>query len=256
MTVKILIRDLLMSFLLLVAVQFYVFGQDAGLYISPASEKTEAKTLLKQLSEGVLVVRLSSNNRKMKELERLANSPDASEKNKKRFQKMLETTREEGRQESLDVMKSFDGNYNFSKVLFMYDTASLQLKNGVKSGYFLNRELKVDPSISLEYDDWLMIYFRHESPTLFVLLDRQFEQVQRPFPIPKRPVFKTYRQGLYFSKDPLAQKWALGKPDTSSGFVLFMAYGKKKQFKYFSVMISAWNTDLNKALKRVSDREN
>jgi hypothetical protein len=256
MKFKISIQAFSIAFLLLVAAQCPVFGQDPSLYIPSAAERTDAISHLKQLSEGVLIVRLNSNNRKMKELERLINSPDVNEKAKNRFQKMLETTKEETRQESLDLMQAFDGNYSFSKVLFMYDTAALQLKNGVKQGYFLNRELKPDPTLRLENDDWLMVYFRHESPALFVLLDRKFDQIQRPFPIPRRPVFKTYNQGLYFARDPLAGQWYRQKPDTTSGFVLFMSYSRKKQFKYFSVLLSVWNKDLTKSLERLAEDEN
>jgi hypothetical protein len=228
-----------------------VTGQNDPPYLAATSENTGARTMLRQLSEGVLIVRLNSNDRKIRELERLLNSPEVKEKSRKRFRKMLDRTREETRQESLDIMKAFDGNYNFSKVLFMYDTASLHLKNGENSGYFLNRELQHDAGISLEDERWHMFYFRHESPALFFLLNQQNEQVQRPFPIPKRPVLRRYRQGLYFGRDPLAGNWQNGQLELTSGTSIYMTYSKKKQYKYFSVTIHNWNKDLAKALDRL-----
>ena len=215
-------------------------GQNDQPNLSSASERTSVQTMLRHLSKGVLIVRLNSNDRKIKELERLVNSPGTNEKSKKRFRKMLDSTLAETRQESLDIMKAFDGNYNFSEVLFMYDTASFSLKEGAKNGFFLNRELETDKSIRLGNDSWLMIYFRHESPALFILLDSQNEPVQRPFPVPKRPVFRSYDQGQYFNNDAQA-----------SGFTLLMTYNKKKQYKYFSVLISNWNRNLQKALERL-----
>lgn len=234
-------------------------AQNESAALTGDAAREQAIDLLKQLSDGVLVVRLNSNHRKITELERLINDPGVEEKTKKRFRKMLETTREETRQESLDMMKAFDGNYNFSKVLFMYDTASLSLKNGVQNGYFINGALEVDPAISLDEADWLLLYFSHPSPAGFVLLDQQLEPVQRPFPLPRRPVFKSYQQGRFFSqpariRDPLTRKWEIDESDTGTGFILFMSYSKKKQLKYFSVLISLWNKQLEKA-KNWVDKE-
>lgn len=215
------------------------------------SRKTEARSLLRQLPKGVLVVRLNSNHRKMTELERLLDSPDVNEKSKIRFKKMLETTRMETRQEGLDLMKAFDGNYNFSKVLFMFDTASLLLKNGVKSGYFLNEALEVDSSLRLESNDWLLMYFRHESPVSFILLDQNLETVERPFPLPKRPVLRKYVQGQFYEVYDSEGPWKFGEKDNATGFVLFMTYNKKNQLKFFSVLISNWQKDLTRASKRM-----
>lgn len=238
---------------LVLALAFSARAQPAPQTLSREATREAAIDMLKQLSGGVLVVRLNSNNRKMTELERLINDPGVAEKTKKRFRKMLETTREETRQESLDMMKAFAGNYNFSRVLFMYDTASLLLKNGVQHGYFINSSLEVDPAASLENEDWLLVYFQHQSPAGFVLLDQQFDWVQKPFPVPKRPVFKSYNQGMYFSqpamtRNPLTRKWEVDESDTGSGFILFMSYNRKKQLKYFSVLISLWNKQLQKTM--------
>lgn len=219
--------------------------------VSAQSERHDLKKesvlqQLAQLQKGSLVVRLSSNHRKITELERLANSPDANEKSKARFKKMLEQTRTETRQEGLDVMKAFANNYNFSKVLFMYDTASVQLKKGVMGGYFLNKDLEVDPSIQLENDNWLLIYFRHESPASFMLLDQEFEAVQHPFPLPKRPVLSKFVRDPFSVENP--GDGAIRRP--SGGFTLFMSYSRKNQLKFFSVQISNWQRSLVKAKMR------
>ena len=201
-------------------------------------EKLQAREMLSALSGGTLIVRLNSNHRKMKELERLASTTGISEKKSAQFREMLQTTAEETRQESRDIQYAFSTYYNFSKVLYMYDTASFQLKNGVKSGYFLDTSLQVNPSIRLEDEDWLMIYFRHESPALFKLLDKNLEEVSSDFPIPKRP-------RLYYSKKykpsrlELLENVAVATLMGPAG--IFMLYSRKNQNIYFSRSIYYWN---------------
>ncbi len=211
-----------------------------------ATKKKDARQLLQQLHEGTLIVRLQSNDRKIKELQRLIDSPDLNEKSKSRFRNMLKTTLADTRQEGLDMMVAFAGNYNFSKVLFIYDTASVSLKNGVAGGYFLNDSLETDPLLRLESKDWLLLYFRREAPANFFLLDEQLEPVRRPFPLPKRPILKKYQKAPFVVEDGNAELSGKKKKDT--GFALIMSYNKKNQLKFFSVLINSWQNSLSKKL--------
>ncbi|MEY3368689.1 MAG: hypothetical protein RI973_1844 [Bacteroidota bacterium] len=210
-------------------------------------EKLQAREMLSSLSGGTLIVRLNSNHRKMKELERLASSTGISEKKSAQFREMLQTTAEETRQENSDIHYVFSTYYNFSKVLYMYDTASLQLKNGVKSGYFLDSSLQVNPSIRLEDDDWLMIYFRHESPALFKLLDKNLKEVLPTFPLPKRPrlsFVKKLRPAGEEGTDLSARILATGPSGR------YLLYSRRKQRSYFSWSVYDWNNALQRTLRR------
>jgi hypothetical protein len=212
-----------------------------------ADEKMQSREMLSALHNGTLIVRLNSNHRKMKELERLSTTPGMTEKKRRQFRELLQTTAAETRQENSDIYYVFSTYYNFSKVLYLYDTASLQLKSGVKSGYFLDSSLQVSPSIRLDDDDWLLVYFRHESPALFKLLDENLKEVLTSFPIPKRPrlsfakKLKTDGTGI---SDPLARILTTGPSGR------YLLYSRKKQRPYFSWSVFDWNKALHRALER------
>lgn len=227
--------------LFVLAVPFTALGQSAGVYIASANEKERAEQLLEKLSTGVLIVRLHSDRRKIDELERLSSRPGMDEKAKKRFHKMLETTREENLAENRAIMDAIHLNYDFSEIFFMHDTASHLLKSGAKSGYFLNQDLEIDPSITLNNDNWLILHLRRESPVLFVVLDQELNQVTRPFPVPVKPGFG---RNIYMTPDG---------PQKNS-FPL-MSYSKKKQDRYFSIMMNNWNDRLKKFHLRVNEKE-
>lgn len=212
----------------------------SGVYISTEEEKETAETLLENLSEGVLIVRLNSDKRKMEELERLANSPNLSEKSRQRFDKMLKKTSEDNLEENRNIMQAVGLNYDFSEVLFMHDTATSLLQSGVKSGYFLDENLEVDESKKLDSDRWMLLYFdRLSSPMLFKILDRNFNEVEKPFPVFSKPGLRRY---TFKTPDGVQRK-----------FSPFMSYGKKNQLWYFSMMISSWNGRLKKFRKKAGE---
>ncbi len=120
-------------------------GQDAAAAAKPITAD-EAISILKN---GTLVVRLSTNARKIEALEKMATN-SAKEKDRQRFGEMLEKTRQDTRNHNLWLMEAFRVNYNFSKLLFMPDTAATMLKHGIKEGIFLGPDLQIDDSLTLE----------------------------------------------------------------------------------------------------------
>ncbi len=242
MTLKILMRNFLLGMLLFLVVQGSVAAQNPGIYISSANEKERAESLLKTLEEGVLIVRLNSDRRKIDELNRLANSPDTDENAKKRFNKMLEATLEDNRTENQAIMEAVRLNYDFTSTLFMYDTASHLLQADVKSGYFLNENLEVDNSITLEHSGWLMLYLQREPPTLFFVLDQENDEVGKPFPIPVRPGFGRHS---YVTADGEQER-----------FFLMLSFNENKQGRYFSAMLSSWNERLKKYQQQLKEDRN
>ena len=157
------------------------FGQDGGT-VQPISPN-EAIGILKN---GTLVVRLSTNTRKIEALEKLA-ATTTKEKDRLRFQTMLEKTRLDTRNQNLWLMEAFQANYSFSKLLFMPDTAATDLKSGVRQGIFLNGDLQTDPSLALE-GDFLVAYYGANTSDQYTnnegitVLDKNFQPVKYPFP--------------------------------------------------------------------------
>lgn len=109
------------------------------------------------LKNGTLVVRLSTNANKIEALEKKL-ATTANEKERLRYQQMLDKTRLETRTHNLWLMEAFDSNYTYSKVIFMPDTAATNLKKGIKKGIFYGADLKIDPESSVG-DDFLVAYY-------------------------------------------------------------------------------------------------
>jgi hypothetical protein len=152
------------------------------------NRRSFAAESIRELKGGILVVRLSTNNRKLTELERLANNAELKASNREKFSSMAETVKAETRLENRQLMEAFAEKYTFSEVLFMYDTSIQALKNGVRKGIFLNGNLEPDPSLSLADEQWLMAYYGEpiSSGKTFVeglvISDRKLDMMPDPFP--------------------------------------------------------------------------
>lgn len=139
-------------------------------------------------NDDVLVFRLSSNYRKIQEIERLY-SNESDEIKRARFENMLMEVQEKTKKESIILINAFDKNYEFSEVLFLYDTAMVSLNSGVEKGIFLNENLEIDSSIELKGRNYWVSYFGR-NPTGqtksdvegFVTMNSELELLPPPFP--------------------------------------------------------------------------
>lgn len=111
---------------------------------------------------------------------------------------MLETTRSETEWESAVLRRAFTENYQFSKVLFLFDTASASLKKGVRRGIFLNPAAaasEIDNSIVMENAPYLLVSYGSgtSGATMLRVMDKTGEVMRSPF-----PYFATYKSFAAF----------------------------------------------------------
>lgn len=144
---------------------------------------------IQAIKQGVLIVRLASGSKKIEELNKLAAAGGISEARQKRLQEMAQSTREETDRTNRLLVGEFARQFDFSKVLFLYDTAVQYLKDGVQSGIFLDTALQADPAIRLDGAPYCIAYFGREpnSPAGskvegLLTLDRDFQPLESPFP--------------------------------------------------------------------------
>ena len=167
--------------------------------------KEKAAQQIFKLKESVLIVRLPSHHNKIEAFENLISETDISGKSRQSLIESLENTRSERDQFAQETMAAAQRYFSFTKVLFMYDSAQVGLTKGMKSGIFLNDQLKIDPSISLKVDTFFILRFGfpgHESTnhiTSWIVSDRDLNDLQRPFPyysriygLPKKLRYYTY----------------------------------------------------------------
>ncbi len=166
-----------------------IFSSLAEAQIIPGkTNRAIAEQAIIDLHEGALVVRLKSKRNKIAKLEESLASPALTDSDKKKLTKELASTIEERDKYNFELAESFDANYKFSAVYFMYDTASIALKNGEKSGFLLNKKLEVDPDITITQDSFFVIYSGTLDATnttgleALIIMDRRFDVLPSPFP--------------------------------------------------------------------------
>ena len=174
-------------FSILIILLFFAPTMEAQI-IKGKSNKLRAKQAIIALHEGALVVRLKTKRNKIEKLQESLASDQLSEKDRKRLTKELQSTIEENEKYNTELIAAFNNNYKFSAVYFMYDTSSVTLKIGGKSGFLLNKELKVDPQITITQDSFFVVYNGEldatNSPGIeaLIVMDSRFEVLPSPFP--------------------------------------------------------------------------
>ncbi len=146
----------------------------------------QATAAIKALKEGVLVVRLRSDQRKIEALTGQLATPNLNEKYRKRLQQLLADTRREKEAENKALVAAFREHFDFTEVFFMYDTASYLLKKGLRAGFFLNDSLQADPHLSIQGRKFRLVRFGSKSGMKqrksLIGMDRNFRDLPAPFP--------------------------------------------------------------------------
>ena len=186
---KILIK-LLLPFLFVPILGFGQGYDSGGAYdtLSAEARIEITKQAIKDLKNGVLVVRLKTGNSQLKALERVANSPSVSEEEKEKFKIKIVSLKKEIQLENESLIQSMKENYFFSEVLYIADTTVYLLKENNQHGYFLNEKMEVDKSISLNDKSYLIAYYGATASSTksgvegIVVLGRDFKELADPFP--------------------------------------------------------------------------
>jgi len=103
-----------------------------------ATWRDSARFYIRDLKEGVLVVRLQTRSKAIQQLNKEGNYAAANN--------ILQAQRKE----NLETIQAFRTKFSFCKVYFFFSDSTDAWMNGRRSGYFLNDSLVIDPSIQLK----------------------------------------------------------------------------------------------------------
>ncbi len=162
--------------------------QDERTFADATIQTQRSQKAIEELKNGVLIVKLPGNNKKISELERLSQSSEVDEGRKKKLKKQLAATKNETIQLNKWLMEAFLSEYKFSDMLFMFDTSFHFFKEGLKNGYFLNQNLEVDTAIHLDQRPIYFVRLGHTDSSeglgieALVIADSSFEDMKSPFP--------------------------------------------------------------------------
>ena len=163
---------------------FSAFAQS----IPKKERRAIARQAIQNLKGGTLVLRLKSKHNKITKLEELLAAPDIKESVKIKLSKNLETTIDERNQFNLSLTNAFEEYFSFSNIYYMYDTSSIALKNGQRSGFFLNKNLELDPSIEIPEGEFFVIKIGTTDASTttgveaMVIMDKNLKDMMPPFP--------------------------------------------------------------------------
>ncbi|MCI5083896.1 MAG: hypothetical protein MRY78_19520 [Saprospiraceae bacterium] len=175
-------------FLFFITLQHSLVAQD-----TEKSQKeinlAKAKAAIKSLKQGILIVSLTSNHKKIKALQKLANSDQLSEKKRERVRDQLATTLAETAFQNKLIRQAFEDNYTFSEVRYIYDTANVHLDQlETAPPIFLGESLDVDPQLSWENEDILVARFgltdgaNTARAEAMMIMDAEMQELPDPFP--------------------------------------------------------------------------
>ena len=183
--------DFSTRYLLCVFLLFATLGATAqsGETLDPEGDQARAEAAIKTLREGVLLVRLPSHQKKAAALQRLLDSPEVDESRKNAIRRELESTLAEASYRNRRLIQAFGRYYDFSPVLFLYDTGSTAVADGQRAGMFLDDSLRIDPALGFGEEPFFFARIGYTDETsssgaadALILSDRNFGDLSDPFP--------------------------------------------------------------------------
>lgn len=205
-----------------------VYAMNAQMIVSEKAYQ-EARAHLNNLQEGVLVVNLPTNNKKLKVLKDILDRNPNDKKAKKNYDKLKVDTK------ALQIAMTiaYQESYSFSKVYFMPDTMGHALRDGIREGIFVDDQLNLSSDIELEDNNYYLAYIGMPSTSIstgkksLLIEDKKGNLLAAPFP---------YATPLYSFLDVLANNSdakVIGKavPKQQEKLDAFVIWNKKQELK-------------------------
>jgi len=168
------------------------FLLSAALFAQPLSKEETLKAAesnINALHEGILVVRLESEAKKIAALQAMLNRDDLSASQKSRAEEQVQATIDQRDAINQGLVEGFREHYGFSEVYFVYDTSFAAVVGGVSSGIFLNDSLEIEPAIELPAGTFFTARFGSSDAASttrledsLILMDAQGNDLEDPFP--------------------------------------------------------------------------
>lgn len=186
-------------FLLLLLCPLLLQAQDRK--AAKAEERRQAREVVDVIREGGIVIRLTTNARKIERMQELLDNGSLTSLNRQRLEARIKTTIEETQAEQEMMVELMRQEYDLGPVYFIHDTTLVLLNSGALSGYFLNDDLEVDPEITRPEDFLIAQVGYTDAATTaraeaLMLTDR--EQLPLPAPFPNAITFNNL--GYAFNK--------------------------------------------------------
>lgn len=149
-------------------------------------KKAYSQKAVIDLKNGVLVLRLKTNHRKIAILEQNAKSTRLSQKQRDRYKRILDGTIQRRDQFNSALIRAVMDSFSFCQVQVIFDTSTTSLRNGLRQGIFLGKDMKIDPMQSIDPQTPVFLLNFQENNSQFpfdiLLIQRLSEKLIEPFP--------------------------------------------------------------------------
>lgn len=176
------------QFIQILALLYFCTGFVSLYAQTPQAAPSSASAHVAALKEGGLVVRLNSNTRKLAAMRAVLDTARLSEASRLQLNRKIALTEAETHYQNREIMVAFKTRYQLSPVVFVYDTASVHIRNGRRSGFVLNDSLELDPTASLPAGKFISVRVGYSDPSDysgaegFILGDSGLNDLTPPFP--------------------------------------------------------------------------
>lgn len=170
---------------LMLAIVGIAFAQDRQ--AEKAAQEALAEKVAAILKIDGLIVEVPTNARKITAMKEVLAKGDLTAQNQNRLEDRLATIITETRKQAELLVNIFTANYEIGPLYFMPDTALIQLKEEVSTGYFYDQDLNIDPSITLP-DDFVLLRIGYvdaatgSGAEAMILTNSDLVPLQPPFP--------------------------------------------------------------------------
>ena len=149
-------------------------------------KKAHSKQSILDMKDGVLILRLKTNHRKISFLQQNVRSSRLTLKQRERYRKILEGTLRRRDLFNQALSKIVLDSFSFCPVYLVYDTSTTSLRRGLRHNIFLDSTLKLDTSLTIEINKPVFLVNFQDKNSQFpfdvLLVQRLSEKLTEPFP--------------------------------------------------------------------------
>lgn len=139
-----------------------------------------------ELQNGILIVLLRSESKRLSQLETLSRSSEYSEKEKQYILEKIGFIKEEADFVNQALIDGFNEKYKFSEVYFAYDTSLTSIQKGIKKGIFVADYPVIDKTITMEEKTIFLCRYglvsKSQSKDGLTLMNVNGQKIKNPFP--------------------------------------------------------------------------
>jgi hypothetical protein len=183
-----ILRTTLFLFFLLSTIYSSSYAQKGQVYYDTTQIFERAKKAVEDLHDGALIIRLPTEYKKLKELEKMMEDAEGKKSKLKYLTRRRNSILRQRDSLTNTLIDLFSRNYHFSSIYFLPDTAADAFMNGKREGIFWNTSHESDPGIRMTEESFVISRIGRTEVSsstgimAIIFQDSEALDLERPFP--------------------------------------------------------------------------